>query len=173
MSFTCLLLRAQDTVYLKKEARKSKVITDRPPQVVYAELGGPGIAISVNYDRRFNKKTDGLGMYAGLGYGFSTSPSYLTVPVGVNYLLGKNGKYFEMGAGLSYLGILSSDDKGTYIGVIDNYYSGKKGYLLGTMTFGYRRQPINGGFNFRVGLSPFIGDGIAGVLPYIGVGYNF
>jgi len=76
---------------------------------VFFELGGPGLA-SVNYDMRFNKKEDGLGFRAGLG-GFTLNDDFynesttvLFFPVGLNYLIGKDGKnYFEIGGGATFV----------------------------------------------------------------------
>jgi len=163
----------QDTVSLRKERLRNTVITDRPPQAVFAELGGAGLLISFNYDARFNKTADGLGWRLGLGYSFSDAPAFITIPVGLNYLVGNNGKYFEVGAGATYLGITN------HSGVDDLSIGGRDinknrdGLLFGTITLGYRRQPVRGGFNFRAGITPLFGEGGPGITAYVSFGFNF
>lgn len=58
---------------------------------IYFELGGPGLA-SINFDTRFTKTEKGIGGRIGVG-GFSIDGTGVVfVPVGVNYLLGKDSK---------------------------------------------------------------------------------
>ncbi len=138
-------------------------------KVVYAEIGGPGLA-SANFDMRFSHQEDGLGGRVGVG-GFSLSDgggghaSIFTVPVGVNYLLGKDGKnYFEVGAGFTYIGGTSKSDFSS-----DNFSSS-----FGNLTLGYRLAPANGGFMFKAQITPVFGKGF--FIPYyagLGFGYKF
>lgn len=128
---------------------------------MFFELGGPGIA-SINYDMRFQNKEDGLGFRVGLG-GFSVDDaSVLFVPLGLNYLLGKDGRnYFEVGGGIT---AVSANDE------ID----GSFGTSFGHLNFGYRLQPANGGFLFRAGIVPVFSS--EGFIPYfagISFGYKF
>lgn len=139
----------------------------------YVEAGGPGF-ISANYDFRFNKTRNGWGMRAGLGYFGADGDNFFTVPLQVNYLIGKRGHYFETGAGISYIRnsyeqYVNWHGSGYYATepVVDNH-------ILGSLTFGYRKQPVDGGFMFRVGLSPILYDGdFIPYLPYISFGYSF
>jgi hypothetical protein len=131
-------------------------------KAIFFELGGPGLA-SINYDMRFGKKEDGLGFRAGFG-GFSIEDaSVLFVPLGVNYLLGKDGKnYFELGGGIT--AVSSNDDLG------DGAFTTSFGHL----NFGYRLQPANGGFLFRAGIVPiFNKDGFVPYYAGISFGYKF
>ncbi len=131
-------------------------------QSVYAELGGPGLA-SLNFDTRFGKSNGGFGGRAGVG-GFSVDGSGLIfVPVGLNYLIGKdNLNYFEIGAGVTPVfgtGDISSSDFST---------------TFGHIILGYRKQPENGGFTFRAFVCPVFGNGF--FIPYYGgvsFGYKF
>ena len=133
---------------------------------LFFELGGPGLA-SINFDTRFSKKEDGIGGRIGIG-GFSIEgTSAIFVPIGINYLLGKDSKnYFEIGGGVTPTFV--SDD---FIGDDDDgNFSATFGHLL----FGYRMQPLNGGFTFRAFISPVFGEG--GFIPYYGgvsFGYKF
>jgi hypothetical protein len=53
---------------------------------VFGELGGNGIIISANYDVRFEKKQNGFGARAGLGYvtDLLDRGGGLSIPIGVN-----------------------------------------------------------------------------------------
>ncbi len=139
-------------------------------KAAYAEIGGPGIA-SANFDTRFQKTEDGLGGRIGIG-GFSLGSSadggkisIITIPVGVNYLIGKDNKnYFELGAGFTYVGAKSSDSFNS-----DNFSSS-----FGNITLGYRLAPESGGFFFKAEITPVFGKGF--FIPYyggIGFGYKF
>ncbi len=125
---------------------------------IFVELGGSSIIFSINGDMRFEKKLNGLGARIGIGYVSSGGESVLTVPVLMNYLLGKNGKYFEIGAGavFSNTGLFGPDNS-----------------IYGTLNFGYRRQPLYGGFLFRTGLAPVFDSKNFIPLPYLSFGYAF
>lgn len=116
-------------------------------QAIYFELGGPGLA-SFNFDSRFSGKHDGIGGRVGIG-GFSVkNETALYYPLQINYLLGKDKKnYFEIGTGLTIV----SYKKDTYNNEVHN---GPFQQNFGHIYFGYRRQPANGGFLFRGGISP-------------------
>lgn len=132
-------------------------------QSVYFELGGPGIA-AFNYDTRFTGREDGLGGRIGLGGISIDGESVFYIPVGLNYLLGKEGSkhYFELGAGATPVFGSDGSDDGTFTETF--------GHLL----FGYRLQPLNGGFTFRGFISPIFSGG--DFIPYwfgISLGYKF
>lgn len=151
--FTSLLII---TITASSQAAKS----------IYVELGGPGLA-SFNFDTRFGNREDGFGGRIGVG-GFSIksdgeSAGIVFIPIGVNYLLGKDGKnYFELGGGVTPV-IASSSTS-------DDNFTSTYGHIL----FGYRMQPQNGGFTFRAFVSPVFGS--FGFIPYYGgvsFGYKF
>jgi hypothetical protein len=138
----------------------------------YVELGGPGIIFSANFDKRFNSsKKNGWGYRAGLGF-IPNIDSYdnsnntvLTVPLGVNYVFGKerSSHTFETGAGVTFL------SKTLYF---DN--SNDNQHVLGHLEFMYRLMPINGGFTWRIGFTPWITFGGNIILTAaIGIGYSF
>lgn len=141
----------------------------RRAQSIYMELLGPGISYSFNYDSRFQQSLNGLGGRVGISYYAADGNSMITIPIMVNYLLGKEGKYFEMGIGGTYAGFNSKESaEDNEILFVDG--SG----VVGTMVFGYRKQPVDGGFLFRAGISPMFGKG--NFIPYygyIGFGYSF
>ena len=130
---------------------------------VYFELGGPGLA-SFNFDTRFGPKEAGFGGRIGVG-GFKIDEvGVIFLPIGLNYLLGKDGRnYFEIGAGATPV-FLSGE------GESDSDFSETFGWL----NFGYRMQPAEGGFTFRAFITPVFGNGV--FIPYYGgvsFGYKF
>jgi hypothetical protein len=129
---------------------------------LYVELGGQGLLYSINYEHR-------IGQHLSLRAGF-TSWSFhgglLTIlgieklsmtafPVMVNYLTSPmKSSHLEIGAG-----------------VMPSFFSGKtlftgsegadnQSLLVGTASIGYRYQPPDGGFFFRVALTPLLGRNI-------------
>jgi hypothetical protein len=132
---------------------------------IFAEIGGPGVA-SLNFDTRFNKKEDGLGMRAGFG-GFSVDGSgVIFLPVGLNYLIGKDGKnYFEVGAGITPI-ITTGDASIEGDGPFETTF--------GHLNIGYRLQPPKSGFTFRASINPVFGKKF--FWPYyagVSFGYKF
>jgi hypothetical protein len=122
----------------------------------YAELFGAGVLYSFNYDQRFTKTEKGIGFRAGFalfGGGFFSSNftdpigGIFILPVGLNYLAGGKGHYFESGLGAT-----------TLIGTRGG------GGIAGYAQFGYRYQPFQKqGFTFRANLTPLVSEG-SGVL---------
>ncbi|MCW3073798.1 MAG: hypothetical protein JWP69_867 [Flaviaesturariibacter sp.] len=151
----------------------------------FAEVGGPGILFSANIDRRFAKSSLGWGARAGFGFvttfndqyvtqpgggGYYTSGRQLSVatfPLQVNYIFGKptSQHTFEVGAGVTITG--------RKIDLFDSYYDQDRSSLFGTASFMYRRQPVGGGFSWRIGFTPIVGNGFIQPSGGISVGYNF
>jgi hypothetical protein len=153
-----------------------------------AELGGPGVLFSANFDSRF-KATErlGWGYRVGVGYfpgeyrvytttSFGTNYSYrtktiLSVPLGVNYLFGKanSDKMFEVGAGVT----LMSKKVSLFDGFdFDDEY--KESNLIGHFSFMYRKQPVDGGYSWRIGFTPIVGsNGQVAFSAAVGLGFCF
>ncbi len=128
---------------------------------VFAELLGNGLFFTLNYDRRI---AGNFGLRAGAGYigSLEGDGGILTIPVNANFLLGREGRYFEVGGGVTYLNSAGSE-------IFD---SGNQWSI--SLTFMYRRQPLNGGFMWRAGFTPLIFEKT--VIPYyvgFGLGYAF
>jgi len=157
-----LILLLFNVAYAQKSAKS-----------IFFEIGGPGLA-SVNYDMRLQNKEDGIGFRVGVGgfslrddfYNSSQRTGLLTIPVAVNYLLGKDKRnYFEIGAGATYVSLTNEDEFSD-----DSQFSSSFGHLH----FGYRLQPQNGGFTFRAGMTPIFNSN--GFIPYyvsLSFGYKF
>ncbi len=135
---------------------------------IYVSLLGTGLIYSVNYDRMLSDKV-------GFRLGFSTisvtstepgdddNVSLKTFPLTLNYLMGSGKHQLELGAGVVIVSVSGDIDEGAFEG------SG----VAGTGTFGYRFQPQDGGFVFRLVLTPLFGSG--GFAPWGGLslGYSF
>jgi len=135
-------------------------------QNVFVELLGQGLLITANYDTRFSNKRDGLGGRAGIGYMSVSGDHATTIPLSLNYLLGKDNHFFEVGLGATLFA--TGGNKDSFI------FNDNKSHLIGTMSFAYRVQPIDTGFSFRIGLTPIFNRDF--FLPYFGglsFGYTF
>lgn len=165
-----LFIAASGFIYSASAQYKSERSSnsDAPAKAVFFELGGPGLA-SINYDMRFTKSESGIGGRVGIG-GFSIGTgteraTVVFIPVGVNYLLGKDGKnYFEVGGGVTPVIANSNTSTGS-----ENFTS-----TFGHLNLGYRLQPADGGFFFRAAINPVFGKGF--FWPYYGgvsFGYKF
>ncbi len=136
--------QAQEAVPSKDFARNS----------VFLELLGNGGLYTLNYDHKFFDHVSArLGLeYISLsgddgGTGTDDRVTIFLAPIMVNYLVGNGNSRLELGAG-TYLGGFSGDVENE---VVDGIGGG--GF---TGTIGYRLQPRDGGFLFRVGITPII-----------------
>jgi hypothetical protein len=144
-----------------------------PAKNVYVELSGPGGFISANYDARLQKSDKGIGLRAGVGTLFDAYSIGYTVPVGVNYLVGKDKKFFEVGAGVSYYHFQVQNQ--------DSWFNFKSGnFLAPYLAVGYRYQARPKGVSFRAGLCQFLYDfnlpailGVPSLYPTVSLGYSF
>jgi hypothetical protein len=160
--FIMLAISLATTLSGQKKASRSASTFDGSKNAFFVELLGNGLLFSANYDVRVANK---FGIRAGIGYFGSTDGEggILTVPAMGNFLLGSNGRYFEIGAGLTYVKITGTED----IFDVD-----KSSSVFGTLSFMYRRQPVDGGFMWKIGLTPFLAEGV--FIPYwggVGIGY--
>ncbi|MDZ4807060.1 MAG: hypothetical protein SGI96_02205 [Bacteroidota bacterium] len=128
------------------------------------EAAGPGGLFTFNFDSRFAKKEKGIGFRAGLGgtplglLGYSCNRGFqLSIPVGINYLIGKTKHLLELGAGLvpSLIGgtkVFCLPEPGTK----NDFFSDETSiywYLLA----GYRYQPVRKkGITYRFFISPLL-----------------
>ena len=141
------LLFSSSHMAFAQDARRAK-------NSLYLELLGNGGLYSVNYDRMLS---DNFGVRLGVSrFGFDAITldqdpdadakiSVSTLTLMTNYLVGKGKHRLELGVG-AMAAFASADVDG--VGGV----SGKG--LSGTGTIGYRIQPLDGGFLFRVGFTP-------------------
>ncbi len=138
-----------------------------PKQAIYFEVLGNGLTYSFNYDSRFTKSDHGLGARIGISYLTVDQGNEMifTLTVVLNCLLGKDSKYFELGIG------------GTFYGSENDFFltgEDSDSPVIGTMIFGFRHQPLDDGFMWRIAVTPvlYAGD----FIPYFGgfsLGYTF
>jgi hypothetical protein len=160
-----ILFAQKDTVKLREISRQTKnVVTDRPPQALYFLIGGSGPILSVNYDRRLQKKVNGIGFAAGLGFYGISGISIFSVPVSINYLIGRSTHFMEVAAGTTFISAAATD-------IFDGGGSGS--VFIHHINAGYRYQPTRGGFFFRGGISPLFSEGQYITSYYVGFGHNF
>jgi hypothetical protein len=84
-------------------------------------------------------------------------------PIMVNYLSGEGSGNLELGIGVIPLTVSIGGDSGLKRGTA----------VFGTATLGYRFQPLDGGFMFRIGLTPFFNSGGAVPSGGLSLGYAF
>lgn len=168
-----------------------KVLFNRRGKSIYAELGGPGAAYSINYDTRFSKKMNGSGIRAGISYTPLSDQKALVVPVLFNHLLGHRSHFFESGAGVILYHYQSDNFHhffSNHVVFPPDYYTGEKFYQEGqsypegrvtengaiyTVTAGYRYQPLKGGLMIRAGAGPIFDSRRVLFWPYLSFGYTF
>ena len=129
---------------------------------IFLELLGNGIAYSLNYDHKiFNHLSARIGgMYAPWNdQNSDQNLTFVVVPVMANYLLGNGSSRLEVGAGVSYSYASGNLNR------IDDFTGGS--VTAFTSTLGYRLQPTDGGFLFRIGFTPTFFK--QGMLPLVGL----
>jgi hypothetical protein len=165
---TVNVTKKSDTVSTNNTDTVTQNPNTRSMKMLFAEVGGPGLAISLNYDARFNGERKGLGFRIGAGY-FSDGygNTVFTIPMQVNYLLTKDeNNFIELGGGTTFLNSTGNNKGPTFI------FDKVTGFI-GTATIGYRYQPVDHKLNFRIDFVPiFYDEGIiwAGG---VSIGYNF
>lgn len=132
-----------DTIYMPPKKHTSN-------KILFVEIGGPGLAISLNYDQRLSSEKDGWGYRIGVGYFGDGGNTVFTVPLQINYLVGSNGKYFEFGGGTTFLNSTGDNTGKTFI------FDRVTGFI-GTATIGVRYEPAKS-LNFRLGFVPIFTD---------------
>ena len=131
---------------------------------VYFEALGNGLIYSINYDYGFSDDVVGWGLRLGVGYTPFSDSNFLTIPCMVNYVIGKERHFLEIGAGAvfftgdaHFLGDYSYDDS-----------------FGATMNISYRFQPSQGGLFFKGGVAPVLSDEISTALwPQVALGISF
>lgn len=131
-------------------------------KAIFVEAFGQGLHASVNYDMRIRKGSQsGLGFRLGVGGIFTGTANadagneatgVVGFPIGVNYLVGENRSSFEAGLGLTPHYADTVIESPTNPKIVNENGWGANGYL----NLGYRFQPLNNGFMFRLNWTPVI-----------------
>jgi len=151
---------------------------------IYADLLGPGLFYSLNYDRvltddlsariGFSYLSFGVSASDGAGTTASAGFSYWAIPLTVSYLgIGSENNMFEVGGGGVIMNVTGSGLVEAS-GEVDSSGNVSSTMVGMTALAGYRHQPADGGFVFRVGASPVMVMG-SGFLPwgYLSLGAAF
>ena len=138
-----------------------QIFPQQHPNSLYLEVGGSGGLYSLNYDRMF---TPNIGGRIGFSYFSFSSDNFFfpsvtmyMFPISLNYLAGEGSSKFELGAGVTI--VTGTAD---WFGV-----KGSGSAIAGIFNIGYRYQPPEGGFLFRIGLTPIVSS--TGVHPWGGL----
>lgn len=132
----------------------------------YLQIGGAGLAISANYDTRFNAERNGWGYTVGIGGFAAEGNSVITIPFQVNYLVGEHSSMLQFGGGATFLRSTGNNTGKTWS------FDKITGFVA-TGSVGYRYQPEQKGLSFKVEFVPILYD--EGIIPAggISVGYTF
>lgn len=132
---------------------------------VYAEFGGAGVIYSINYDGRFGKTDRGLGFRIGAGGFYADGEGYYMIPVGLNYLIGSNGKYFELGGGAAF---------GNFNEAFSADPDLNKSKVVGHLVFAFRKQAFrHRGVIFRAGFTPIFSSTFFIPSACVAIGFRF
>lgn len=144
------------------QTHSQEIDNDRRSKSFFIEAGGSAVSVlSANFDFRFSKgHTDGLGMRFGVGYEDTDSKwiliegkktyLYFSVPLELNYILGKKRFSLEMGYSLTYAHLHT-------ISKSENYRSEETGDLIVSyVPIGFRLKPKTKGFMLKFNTGPLI-----------------
>lgn len=149
-----------------------KDVTNSYRKSIFIERHGSGVFLSGNYDTRIKKDVNnGFGVKAGIGIGDyylttvtnnnkPTSRRSLTLPLGVNYIIGKKKHGLEAGVGFTPQFALDDIREG-FTGVKNKF----------PYHIGYRFQPKKEGLVARVAWSPVM-DKLSGWNNFKYISYN-
>lgn len=120
---------------------------------VMLEIGGNGLAYSVNYERFLSNK---FNLRAGVSFlkiienQTDKSIIFMSYPISFSYLINLNNQKHYIETGVGTMNLVTSGDLIEYKGVT-NYY------VNPFLNLGYRYEPSKSRFLYRIGLSPFLG----------------
>ena len=143
-------------------------------KVVFAELVGSGLGFSANYDMRLKRnRNDGFGFRAGAGLIPSNySDDYITLPLGINYIVGQRKHGFETGLGITLL-YNTSGRENLFIELYDDEARPKL-TSVEMLNIGYRYQATKGLMLRATNSFMYIGKGYfyPPFWPGISIGYS-
>ena len=132
---------------------------ERARHAVYAELGGPGLLYSLNYEHHLAIP---VALRAGASFwqlseqGTQRAMSAALMPLSASYLVGWGNHHLEVGLGLTW-GLMRSDLNQRADLPVEQLW-----LLSALAQVGYRYQPVSGGLVFRATFTPMVsGDRFA------------
>jgi hypothetical protein len=163
-------LHAQEADQNIGETPDEEEIVKPVKNVIYFELGGPGLLYSINYERKF---TDRLWGRVGAGYFFIMG----SANIGIQYLFGDGPWHFESGIGFSG-GYMEDIFTGFTINFGKNEDNNEENgsdreYMAYyNTTIGLRYQKKEQGIFFKVGFTPLITLNFRHAMPYGGLSFG-
>jgi len=138
--------------------------TGKLQKSIFVEFFGSAPFISGNFDMRFKPdRNDGFGFRAGAGF-FN---NYISIPLGLNYIVGKRRSGFETGIGITPVVRMGGNQD------LSGDPNGSGLEALGFLSTGYRLQSTNG-FMLRANASiANTGSYFVFGWPGISIGYSF
>lgn len=158
-----LIITTSDKIF----AQDSLKTTSRAKNI-YIEGLGSSFTFSINYDTRFSNTRNGFGGRIGVGFLPSKGNTILIFPAGINYILGKRSDFFETGIGVFVAAGEAEARQNPY-----NTTKEIRTNLGGSLTIGYRYQPLHGGINFRANGNLLILGQYVFPWPGVSIGYTF
>jgi hypothetical protein len=163
-------LYAQEADQNIGETPDKKEFTEPVRNVVYLELGGPGLLYSINYERKF---TDRLWVRAGAGYFFIMG----SANIGIQYLFGDGPWHFESGIGVSgafmediltgfTINFGQNEDNNEENGSDREYMA----YYNTTIGLRYQKKEQN--IFFKVGFTPLVTINLRRAVPFGGLSFG-
>ncbi|MEJ6982004.1 outer membrane beta-barrel protein [Pedobacter sp. P351] len=153
---------------LNLNSKKTKSIVSKAPdeltgkyrKSLFFEGLGNGLGLTGNFDIRLKPdRNDGFGVSAGAGM---AGNSEFTLPVGVNYIVGKRRSGIEMGLGLTPM-----------INLRRNGYNESAFRVATLLNMGYRFQSHNGLMLRASGSAVYLNRSIFVPFPGLAIGYSF
>lgn len=125
---------------------------------IYLEAGGNSFWGAINYERQLSK-SPGFGLRVGLGF-YTEDKFYLTLPVGVHYLIKLNNKasFIDLGFGATFARSNETkfeEDENHFIGFVPS--------------IGYRKH-IGDKIMFRLSFTPVFNK--SSFVPWLGISFG-
>ena len=138
-------------------------------QAVFMEIKGSGVNLTINYDSRFVKKSNGFGGRVGVGFFGDRWQKAFNLPVEINYLIGNRFHFLELGTGIVWGNYdeISDDQKG----FADAYLTPLDGFGF-NLNIGYRYQKPER-IMFKLNFTPLFTTSKIYHLAGISCGYSF
>ena len=134
----CSLFCSCQTTFSQNNSNSEKKSYNYQSQI-FGEVAGPGIMISINYEKKLGYQKSGMAVRGGTGFivfpGFGNGG--LTFPLGVSYILSKK-QFYEFGCGITSLILIGKNNSGNELllySLIGYRYIFKDAPLIGSVFF--------------------------------------
>lgn len=149
LHFLCLVSTIACISVISAKAQDTTAFTPKALNTIYVEGLGNGGVYSLNYDRLLDSHwAVRIGVSYFEGRGTETFSSSMALPLSVSYLINfpTSPSHIELGIGLT--------PYRSYFLYYETLSEFVNQFLIFTPMLGYRFQPQEGGFNFRILATP-------------------